>query len=76
MDELIRILEDVNDGYDYLEEKNLFSEHKLDSFDLVGLISDIKEAFSVEIPAFLITEENFDSAQAIYKLILQLKEGD
>lgn len=76
MEKLLEILKDINDSYDYETEDGLFSERKLDSFDLVGLIADIRDNFSVDIPAFFITEEHFDSAKKMYHLIETLqKEG-
>ena len=69
MDRLIEILTEINDEYDYRAETELVSGRKLDSFDLVGLITEIRKEYGVSIPVKEITAENFDSAERILKLI-------
>lgn len=74
MEELIKILENVKPGVDFKKEKNLIEEEVLDSFDIVNLVTRINDEFDVEITPSDLIPENFESAEAIYKLILKLQE--
>ena len=74
MEELIKILENVKPGVDFEKEKNLIEEEVLDSFDIVNLVTRINDEFDVEITPSDLIPENFESAEAIYKLILKLQE--
>ena len=47
----------------------------LTSFELVRLVTQINDVFDLSIPSEEITPENFDSAEAMYRLIERL-EGE
>ena len=46
----------------------------LDSFDIVQLISQIRDRFDIRIGAEHIVPENFNSAEAIYDLVRKLQD--
>lgn len=74
MDTLIEILEDLHPEVDYENETKLIDNKILDSFDIVTIISEIKDEFDVMIPADEIVPENFNSAESLYELITRLEE--
>ena len=75
MDELLEILQDIDDSVDYEKETALIDDHILDSFAIITLISEIEEAFDIEVAAAEMTPENFNSAEALWKMIERLQEN-
>ena len=73
MDELMRILSELNSDTDFETEDALIDGGLLDSFDIVTLVAEIDDAFGIEIPAEALIPENFNSAKAIFALIQQLQ---
>lgn len=53
---------------------NLLEEHIIDSFDIVNIVAELEENFSIELSAEDIVPENFSSLLAIEKLV-SLKRG-
>lgn len=76
MEELLEILQDMHPEVDFELCDTLIDDNILDSFDIVGLISEIRNTFDVKIPAEMIVPENFNSAEAIYSLIESLEDED
>ncbi len=74
METLLRILEEIDDGIDWRKETHLVDDRILDSLAVITMITDLEEEFHVEIKAEEITRENFNSAEAIWKMICRLKE--
>lgn len=69
MDELIRILSETCPGVDFKKETALVDDGLLDSFDIVTIVSEIMDVFSVDISVEDLIPENFNSAEAIWDLI-------
>lgn len=76
MDELLEILSDLHPEIDFETCDTLIDDKILDSFDIVTIISEINDQFDVTISAENITPENFNSAQALYKLIERLEDEE
>ena len=76
MDELLAILEEMHPDVDFEVCDTLIDDGILDSFDIVELVSEIRNTFDVRIPAEMIVPENFNSAEAIYDLIERLEDED
>ena len=72
MDKLMRILSELRDDIDFEAEDALIDGGVLDSFDIVTLVTEIDDAFGIEIPAEALIPENFNSAGAIFDLIQRL----
>ena len=53
---------------------NLLANHLLDSFDMVNLVTDIEEEFSIELDPEDILPENFASLQKIQELVEKYKD--
>lgn len=75
MDELIRILTELNPDVDFETENALIDGGTLDSFDIVTLVAEIDDAFDVRISAEELIPSNFNSAKAIFALIERLRES-
>lgn len=73
MDELIRILEEIRPDIDFESETELIDGGVLDSFDIISIVSEVNDAFDIEIDVTDILPENFNSAEAILELIEKLK---
>lgn len=73
MDKLLEILKGIRPDVDFENETELIDEGILDSFDVVSIISEIDDAFGVQIRINELEPENFNSAEAIWTLIQKLK---
>lgn len=68
MDKLIEILKGIRPDID-IENKELVDSGALDSFDIVSLVSELIDAFGIELSVEDILPENFNSVEAMMKLI-------
>ena len=66
---VIEILRKVRPDIDFSIEKELLTQEVWDSFDIISLIAELTEAFSVEITTEDVVEENFNSIEGIISLI-------
>lgn len=66
------IIEDVT-GEQVEDATNLIEEGILDSFDIISLVLELEEAFSVKIEVGELEEDNFRDLLSIEKLINSLK---
>lgn len=76
MDRLIEILEDIQPDIDYKTCTNLIDGHLLPSLSILSLIAALEEEYDITIPAVEIVPANFNSADAIYKMVKRLQEED
>ena len=76
MEELLDILGEIHPDVDFENEDSLIDDGLLDSFDIVYLISQIRENFDVKVGAQYIVPENFNSAEAMWELITKLQDED
>lgn len=74
MEQLLEILEDLDNSIDWENETQLIKERKLDSFGVISLVSEIEDAFDIEIEASEIIPDNFNSVDAMWKMIERLQE--
>ena len=75
MESLINVLEGIDDEIDWEYESRLVDDRILDSLTVITMIADLENAFDVEIRAEEITPDNFNSAEATWKMICRLKEN-
>lgn len=75
MEKLMSILMEIDDSIDYENEKALIDGRLLDSFGVITLVSELEDAYDIEIEASEMIPDNFNSAEAIYKMVLRLQEN-
>ena len=75
MEQLLDILKQLHPDVDFAHCTTLIDDKILDSIDIVSLVAEICDTFDVEVPAEEIVPENFNSAQALWKMIQRLDEG-
>lgn len=75
MEKLMNILMEIDDRIDYEKEKALIDGRLLDSFGVITLVSELEEAYDIDIEASEMTPDNFNSAEAIYKMVARLQEN-
>lgn len=68
-EKILEILTEVNDEIANYDGDNMFDAGLLDSLQTVELISELEEAFDVEIEADCLVEENFKSKEAIANMM-------
>ena len=73
MNELLEILEEIVPGVDFENCTTLIDDHILDSFAILQLVSEMEDAFDVEIAPSELVAENFNSAEALWAMISRLK---
>lgn len=73
MEQLLEILKGIRPDVDFANETALIDDGILDSFDVVSIISELDDAFDVQIHINELDPENFNSAEAIWKLVQELK---
>lgn len=74
MKELLKILQELHPDVDFESCTTLVDDKVIDSFDIVSIISEVSEEFDIVIPAEEIIPENFNSAKALYDLIVRLED--
>lgn len=72
MDKLLEILFEIRPEIDFTTSSDFIEENCLDSLDIVVLITDMEEAFSIKIDVDDIVPENFCSLEAMMNLIERL----
>ncbi len=73
MEQLMEILRELKPDVDFAGQKRLFDDGLLDSLDIVSLVSEIDDAFDVEITVVDLKPENFNSVEAMMALIERLQ---
>ena len=75
MEQLLEILKDIQPDVDYENCTTLIDDELLDSFSILSIVSELEDAFDVEITPVDIIPENFNSAQALWEMVLRLQEA-
>ncbi len=73
-EELMEILEELHPEVDFESEDALVSGKVLDSFDIVNLVTELDDAFDIEITAADLLPENFDTVDGMVELIMNRME--
>ena len=70
METLMNILMEIDDSIDWKNESALIDSKILDSFGVISLISELEDAFDIEIEASEMRPENLNSVNAIWDICL------
>lgn len=73
MNELMDILKDCCPDIDFETEKALVDDQILDSLSVVMIVGELNEAFGISITADDLLPENFNSAEAMYRMIERMQ---
>lgn len=76
MEELLTLLSEIRPDVQFQGGKKLMDEGLLDSFDVVAIVGEIGERFQVDVPVEEINGENFNSPEAMLRMIVRLKAGN
>lgn len=75
--EIIRdMLQELHEDVDFDKEDKLVDGKVLDSFDLITLVAELGEEFDIEITAEDFIEKNFNSLDALTKMVTRLMDED
>lgn len=74
MERLLEILKGIRPDVDFATETALIDDGILDSFDVVSIISELDDAFGVQVRITELDPENFNSAECIWNLVQELKQ--
>ncbi|MBO6133593.1 MAG: acyl carrier protein [Lachnospiraceae bacterium] len=74
-EKLMEILTEIRPDIDFEMEDQLVSGGILESFDIVAIVSELNDAFDIEIGPKDLTADNFDSVEAIEELITSLEDN-
>lgn len=74
MEELMEILEEMKPDVDFETCDTLIDDGILDSFDILNIVSELNDAFDIEITPVDIVPENFNSAEALWEMVKRLQE--
>lgn len=73
MDELLDLLKDINEEIDFESEDTLMDDELLSSEDIENIVEMLEDEYDIDISEELITPDNFNSAESIYRLIRSLQ---
>lgn len=72
-EQVLKILKSVRKDVDFEQATALIDDNVLDSFDIISIVSDLNEAFDVDITADELEPENFNTLDAIVELVKSLQ---
>ena len=74
MEKLYEILNDIRPDLDFETAEKLIDDSVLDSFDIITIVSELNDAFDIEINVADLVPENMNSAKAMWELVGKLRE--
>lgn len=72
-EQVLAILKGVRKDVDFEGEKALIDDGILDSFDIISIVSDLNDAFGIDITADELEPENFNTLDAVVALVKSLQ---
>lgn len=76
MEKLLEILQELKPGVDFEGNTRLIDDGILESLEIITLASELNDEFDIEITVADVLPENFNSAEAIWKMINRLQDED
>lgn len=71
-EKVLEILAEIDEDIPSYTGDNLFEAGLLNSFQVIDMVSELEDAFDIEIDAKYVVEENFATKDAIIALIKRL----
>ncbi len=71
---ILEILNELKPGIDYENCKDLVDSQRLDSLDVISIVSEFTDEFDIEISFDEIVPENFNSIEAMQAMVDRLSE--
>lgn len=71
-EKVLEILAEIDEDIPSYTGENLFEAGLLNSFQVIDMVSELEDAFDIEIDAKYVVEENFATKDAIISLIKRL----
>lgn len=68
-EKILSILTEICPGIDFEQEQSLIDDGLVDSLDLVSIVTELMDAFEVEISVEDLQPENFNTVDAMVELI-------
>jgi acyl carrier protein len=65
----LQILQGIRPEFDFASSNNFIRDGMLDSFDMIALVTELDQTFSISIDGAEILPENFSSLEAIRSLL-------
>ena len=72
-EQVLEVLKSVRSDVDFEKEKLLIDDGVLDSFDIIGIVSELNETFDIDITVDELEPENFNTLEAITALVESLQ---
>lgn len=72
-EKILHILQMVRHDVDFEKETRLIDDGILDSFDIISIVSELNDAFEIEITADELEPENFNALEAIVELVKSMQ---
>ena len=73
MEEFIKMLNEIKPNIDFEQEEALVDDGLIGSLEIISIISEIADRYGVQIPSDEIIPDNFNSAEALYELVEDLR---
>lgn len=73
---ILEVLKQINPDVDFEASRDFVEDGLLDSFEIVDLVSELEDEFSIEISGRDIIPENFISLETIVALVRKYTEGE
>lgn len=74
MERLLALLNDMRPEVDFNSEKALIDDGIIDSSEVIELITDLEDEFDIEITMDYIQPRYFNSAEAMWTMIQELRD--
>ncbi|MDO4475575.1 MAG: phosphopantetheine-binding protein [Lachnospiraceae bacterium] len=74
MEKLLEILNELDESINWEQETALIDDRLIDSFGVISLVSELEDAFDIEIEAVELIPANFNSVDALWAMIHRLQE--
>ena len=72
-DKVMEILEEIRPDVDFANETKLIDDKILDSFDIISIVGDFNDEFSISIDVEDLEPDNFNTVDAMCELIEKLQ---